>query len=91
MLFLLNTRSWLSEVPRKLVPAVVPELPRIDHTPETEERDTQVARPVASEESTLLTPGKPPVILICPATSSLAQGVIVPSPILDPSSYNCDG
>lgn len=85
-LFVLNTRSCQSVVPRKLVPATVPELPRRDHTPETDESDTHVARPAASDESTLLTHGAPHVILICHATSSLAPGVIVPIPILRPSS-----
>lgn len=85
-LLVLNTRSCQSVVPRKLVPATVPELPSIDHAPETDESDTQVARPVASDESTLFTHGAPQVILTCQTTSSLAPGVIVPTPILNPSS-----
>ena len=86
ILFVLNTRSCKSLVPTKFVPATVPELPSIDHTPETDESDTQLARPVASDERTLLTHGAPHVIRICQATSSLAPGVIVPTPILNPSS-----
>ena len=46
--------------------------------------DDQLARPVASDISTLPTPGVPHVILICPATSRRAHGVEVPIPILDP-------
>jgi hypothetical protein len=65
---------------------MVPELPRVDHTFDTEERDTQLASPSASEASTFHTQGAPPVILICPFTSSLAHGVVVPSPIFVPSS-----
>jgi hypothetical protein len=70
---------------------VVPELPSNDHTPDTEDSDTQVARPVASDDRTLFTPGDPPVILTCPTTSSLAPGEIVPIPTLVPLSKSCDG
>ncbi len=38
------------------------------------------ARPAASEVKTLPAAGAPPVILICPATSSFAPGVAVPMP-----------
>jgi hypothetical protein len=86
VLLVLNTRSCQSVVPTKFVPATVPELPSIDHTPETDDNDTQVARPAASDERTLLTHGAPHVILICQTTSSLAPGVIVPTPTLKPSS-----
>ncbi len=85
-LFVLKTRATLSVVPRKLVPATVPELPRIDQTPDTAERDTQLASPLASDDSTLPAHGAPPVIFTCHATSSFAQGAIVPRPILEPSS-----
>lgn len=86
ILFVLNTRSCRSVVPMKLVPAIVPEFPMRDHTPETAERDTQLASHVASEERTLLIHGDPPVIFTCPATSSFAQGVNVPIPTLVESS-----
>ena len=86
VLFVLNTRSCASVVPIKLVPATVPLLPRIDHTPDTDDNDTQVARPAASDERTLLIHEAPPVIFICHTTSSLAPGVIVPIPTLVLSS-----
>lgn len=48
----------------------------------------QLARPVASEVSTLPAPGTPPVILTCPATVNLAvSAVLVPIPILPPLPY----
>lgn len=40
----------------------------------------QLARPTASLVRTLLSHGEPPVILICPATSSFAHGLDVPIP-----------
>ncbi len=46
--------------------------------------DDQVARPVASEVRISPAAGLPPVILICQLISSLAPGVDVPIPILDP-------
>ncbi len=83
ILLRLNTRSILSMVPRKLVPATVPLLPRRDQNdPEREAIGVcHVARPVASEMRILPRPGAPPVILTCPATSSRAHGVEVPIPI----------
>ena len=40
----------------------------------------QLAKPVASEVSTLPAPGLPPVIFTCPTTSRLVEGVAVPMP-----------
>ena len=85
-LFLLNTRSTLSVVQRKLVQAIVPLLPVTIQAPAIEPGSTQLARPEASEESTFPAHGEPPVIFNCPAISSFAHGVIVPIPILAPSS-----
>ena len=82
ILLVLNTRSIASVVPRKLVPAIVHELPVISHAPAIAAGLTQVARPVASDERTFPIPGKPPVILIWPATSRRAVGEAVPIPIL---------
>ena len=44
----------------------------------------QLARPVASEVRIFPRPGVPHVILIVPATSNFAHGVVVPIPILVP-------
>lgn len=46
----------------------------------------QVASPVASDMRSLPSHGDPPVILIVPATSSLAPGFVVPIPIDVPLS-----
>ena len=72
----------MSVVPRKLVPAMVPELPIMFHVFVRTGAFHQVASPVASETSIFHAPGAPPVIFTCPATSSLAPGVAVPIPIL---------
>ena len=82
VLFVLTTRSIASVVPIKLVPATVLAFPVINHhVPAHPAGVVHVARPVASEVSTLLAPGVPPVILICHATSRRAPGVAVPIPI----------
>jgi len=82
VLFVLNTRSIASVVPRKLVPATVPALPSMTQAPPTAAGVTQVASHVASDdESTFPVPGVPQVIFICPATSSRAVGDAVPIPI----------
>ena len=47
-----------------------------------EKPDTQVASPVTSDVSIFPAHGAPPVIFTCPATSSLAPGVLAPIPIL---------
>jgi len=62
VLFVLNTRSIASVVPRKLVPATVPELPNIFHIFVRVGAALQDARPDASEVSTLPRPGVPPAI-----------------------------
>ena len=81
-LFVLNTRSIASVVPRKLVPATVPALPSMTQAPPTAAGVTQVASHVASDdESTFPVPGVPQVIFICPATSSRTVGDAVPIPI----------
>ena len=41
----------------------------------------QLARPTASLVSTFHTPGVPPVIFTCPATSNFAHGTVVHTPI----------
>ena len=86
VLFVLNTRSIASVVPRKFVPATVPEFPIILHIFVRVGAALQDARPVASEINTLPSPGDPPVILTCPATSSFAPGDAVPIPTLVPLS-----
>ena len=86
VLFVLNTRSIASVVPRKFVPATVPEFPIILHIFVRVGAALQDARPVASEINTLPSPGDPPVILTCPATSSLDPGDAVPIPTLVPLS-----
>lgn len=61
----------------------------VAHAPETAAGETQLARPSASDASILPTQGVPPVIFICPATSSFAEGVIVQIQTLElsPSTY----
>lgn len=64
----------------------MPVLPIVAHAPETAAGDTQLASPSASEASIFPNQGEPHVILICPFTSSLADGEVVQSHILTPSS-----
>ena len=53
----------------------------MSQAPATAEGSTQVARPDTSEVSTLHAAGFPPVILMVPATSSFAPGVVVQIPM----------
>lgn len=79
--FVRITRSTLSVVPRKFVVAVVPAFPRTHHPAnDPVAAVSQLARPVASETRIFPSPGDPPVILTCPATSSRAHGAAVPIP-----------
>ncbi len=73
VLFVLNTKSTLSVVPRKLVVATVPMFQSVDHAHDTAASDTQLARPVASDANTLLSHGAPQVILTVPSISVLPQ------------------
>ena len=82
MLLVLNTRSIALSEPRKSVEEIV--FPDLLHSVRLAGTFDQLARPVASEISTLFNHGVPPVILICPATSNFAQGVVVQIPILAP-------
>lgn len=83
----MNKRSIASIVPIKLVVATVPVLPTIDQFPSApldQERACQLAKPVASETSTLPLPGLHHRILISPLISTFAAafGDVVPKPTL---------
>ena len=85
-LLLVRTMTALeSVVPRNWVASFIPVLPLTDQAP-VEVMLVHEANPLASLTSTLPTPGVPPVIFTCPATSSLAVGIVVPMPTL-PFTY----
>jgi hypothetical protein len=84
VLFVRKRRSWEFVVQRKSeAPIVLPESDQKDQE-RAGRAFCQVARPVASEMSTLLSHGEPPAILTCPLTSSFAPGVDVPIPTFHP-------
>ena len=69
-----------------MAPALFPESDQ--NEPESEVRAVvQVARPDASEVSTLLSPGVPPVIFTCQPTSRVAPGLAVQIPIFPQALY----